>query len=53
MNWRQDDIFANKKFRHIFLINREENNIKIKKIQMLASIDRQSPPQGPKDLSAS
>ena len=31
MNWRQDDIFAKKKFRHIFLINREKNNIKIKK----------------------
>ena len=31
MNWRQDDIFVKKKFRHIFLINREKNNIKIKK----------------------
>jgi len=34
MNWRQDDIFA-KKNQHIFLINRENNNIKIKKIRVI------------------
>ena len=41
INQRQDDIFAKKKNRHIFLINRENNNIKIKKIPLLGPLDVQ------------